>query len=171
MDWHAAIDKNREALKRVLAMLVGMAGGAVFTSPLRGGRAEGAGGGDLTEPSSTPTRQSDDYLGRAACLARPSDPHKGEVGRPTLPRSLHRAILRLLRPAEAAARRLVIVAALKESAKAPPPRAPIPPEATPRFSNPSANGRASCAAMRFAMPEAVSICQQPSPARVSALAS
>jgi hypothetical protein len=36
MDWNAAIEKNREALKRVLAMLVAMAGlgGAVFTSPL-----------------------------------------------------------------------------------------------------------------------------------------
>jgi hypothetical protein len=32
-------------------------------------------------------------------------------GRPTLPRHLHRAVLRLLRPAEAAARRLVIMAA------------------------------------------------------------
>jgi hypothetical protein len=61
MDWNAAIEKNREALKRVLAMLVAMA----------------------------------------------------ELGgvRPILPRHLHRAVLRLLRPAEAAARRLVIVAA------------------------------------------------------------
>jgi hypothetical protein len=38
MDWNAAIEKNREALKRVLAMLVAMAGAAAFTSPLRGGR-------------------------------------------------------------------------------------------------------------------------------------
>ena len=62
MDWNAAIENNREALKRVLAMLVAMAG-------LDGGR---------------PT---------------------------TLPRHLHRAVLSLLRPAEAAARRLIIVAA------------------------------------------------------------
>jgi hypothetical protein len=61
MDWNAAIEKNREALKRVLAMLVAMAG-------LDGSRA-------------------------------------------TLPRHLHRAVLSLLRPAEAAARRLIIVAA------------------------------------------------------------
>ena len=61
MDWNAAIEKNREALKRILAMLVAMA--------------------EL-----------------AGCGA-------------TLPRHLHRAVLRLLRPAEAAARRLVIVAA------------------------------------------------------------
>jgi hypothetical protein len=58
MDWNTAIEKNREALKSVLAMLVAMAGGGAF-----------------------------------------------------LPRHLHRAVLRLLRPAEAAARRLVIVAA------------------------------------------------------------
>jgi hypothetical protein len=35
MDWNAAIERNREALKRVLAMLVAMAGIAGFTSPLR----------------------------------------------------------------------------------------------------------------------------------------
>jgi hypothetical protein len=62
MDWNAAIEKNREALKRILAALVAMAG-------LADGRAG------------------------------------------TLPRHLHRAVLRLLRPAEAATRRLVIVAA------------------------------------------------------------
>jgi hypothetical protein len=61
MDWNAAIEKNREALKRVMAMLVAMAG--------------------------------------------------LEDRRATLPRHLHRAILSLLRPAEAAARRLIIVAA------------------------------------------------------------
>ncbi|WP_353645239.1 hypothetical protein [Mesorhizobium sp. WSM2239] len=60
MDWNAAIEKNREALKRILATLVAMAA-------LAGGA--------------------------------------------TLPRHLHRAVLRLLRPAEAAARRLIIVTA------------------------------------------------------------
>lgn len=41
MDWDLAIEKNRAALMRVLAMLVamaGLAGGEAFTSPLRGGR-------------------------------------------------------------------------------------------------------------------------------------
>ena len=61
MDWNAAIEKNREALKGVLAILVAMAG-----------------------------------IGGAAFI---------------LPRYLHCKVLRLLRPAEAAARRLVIVAA------------------------------------------------------------
>jgi len=76
MDWDAAIEKNREALKRVLAMLVAMAG--------------------LEYPS-------------LAC--RPSLPQGERTAVITLPRYLHRAVLRLLRPAEAAARRLVIVAA------------------------------------------------------------
>ena len=61
MDWNAAIERNREALKGVLAMLVAMVG---------------LGGGEAI-----------------------------------LPRHLYRAVLRLLRPAEAAARRLIIVTA------------------------------------------------------------
>jgi hypothetical protein len=79
MDWNAAIEKNREALKRVLAMLVAMAG-------VDGGR-----------PA-------------------------------TLPRHLHRAVLSLLRPAEAAARRLIIVAARGIVIALPPtgPRKPGP---------------------------------------------
>ena len=78
MDWNAAIEKNREALKRVLAMLVAMAG-------------------------------LDD---------RPT----------TLPRHLHRAVLSLLRPAEAAVRRLIIVAARGIVVALPPtgPRKPRP---------------------------------------------
>ncbi len=71
MDWNAAIERNREALKRVLAVLVAMAG-----------------------------------LGRGDLVLH------GRGGRTViLPRHLHRAVLGLLRPAEAAARRLIIVAA------------------------------------------------------------
>ncbi len=114
MDWNAAIEKNREALKRIVAMLVAMAGlggAAAFTSPLRGGRREASDGGDAE--ITTPTRQSDD--------CRP--PLKGEVETvPTLPRHLHRAVLRLLRPAESAARRLVIVMARGLVVTLPPPR-------------------------------------------------
>ncbi len=76
MDWNAVIERNREALKRILAGLVGMAGMA---------------GGDAT-----------------------------------LPRQLHRVILRLLRPAEAAARRLVIVVARDLVVAPPRPRKPRP---------------------------------------------
>ena len=70
MDGTAAISSNLEALKRILAGLVSMAG----LGPHPEVRAEG-------------------------------------VPKRTLPRHLHRAILRLLRPAEAAARRLIIAAA------------------------------------------------------------
>ncbi|MDI6026011.1 hypothetical protein QBK99_07405 [Corticibacterium sp. UT-5YL-CI-8] len=74
MDWAGAIDKHQAALKRLLAMLVAMAGMAVAA-----GESLGSTGTD--------------------------------VGPKTLPRHLHRAILSLLRPAEAAARRLIILAA------------------------------------------------------------
>ncbi len=72
MDWNLAIEKNREALRRILAMLVSMAG-----LPVLRGR------------------------GDAVISDRPN----------TLPRHVHRLVLRLLRPAEAATRRLIIVAA------------------------------------------------------------
>ena len=74
MDWNLAIERNRDALKRILAMLVAMAGCASLTSPLAG--------------EDGPARQ-----GKAEPLAGPDE------GWPTLPRHLHRAILRLLRPA------------------------------------------------------------------------
>lgn len=87
MDWNAAIERNRDALKRILAMLVTMAGIAV------GPRPEARAGG---EP------------------------------RRTLPRHLHRAIVSLLRPAEAAARRLIIVVARDLVVAPPRPAKPKP---------------------------------------------
>ena len=91
MDWNAAIEKNRAALKRVLAMLVAMAGLDGFSSPLAG----------------------EDGSARRGRAEPPAEPGEGcSHGLPvTLPRHLHRAVLALLRPAEAAARRLIIVAA------------------------------------------------------------
>ncbi len=85
MDWNAAIEKNREALKRILAMLIAMAevgleGPFVF----------------FPRKDATTSRQMLAEKRPAAF---------------TLPRHLHRFVLRLLRPAEAAARRLIIVAA------------------------------------------------------------
>ena len=88
MDWDLAMTRNREALERVLALLVAMASAAVA------GAVE------------------------AAC--------------PTLPRHLHRAVLRLLRPAESAARRLVIVAARDVVVPTPRLREPKPPRRKPR---------------------------------------
>ncbi len=100
MDWNAAIEKNREALKRILAVLVAMAG-------LR------------NRQSAIVSRQSGSAQaadGSTDCLLPTAD------CRFTLPRHLHRAVLRLLRPAEAAVRRLVIVMARGLVVKLPPAR-------------------------------------------------
>lgn len=84
MDGTAAINHNHEALRRILATLLAMAGlGASLPSSLRGSE------------------------GRARHAARP-----GASGGGSLPRHLYRAILRLLRPAESATRRLAIALAL-----------------------------------------------------------
>jgi hypothetical protein len=102
MDWSVAIEKNREALKRVLAMLVAMAGLGGLSSPLAG------------EDGSA-------WRGKAEPLAEPGEGYFSG-SRATLPRHLHRAVLRLLRPAESAARRLVIAAARGMVVELPPPR-------------------------------------------------
>ena len=97
MDWDGAVRKHGEALKRILALLVAMAG----LGP-----------------------------GEHAALVRRKGLRSGEavglVPAPTLPRRLHRAVLKLLRPAEAAVRRLIIVAARGLAASLPPPRSPKP---------------------------------------------
>jgi hypothetical protein len=112
MDWNLAIDINRAALKRVLAALVAMAGfGGVSTSP-------SAGAGPTASGSSRPF----DAFHHAAGMM-----DFGQSPKPaSLPRHLPRAALRLLRPAEAAARRLIIVAA----------RGIVVPPARPRISKP-----------------------------------
>lgn len=85
MDWNFAIETHREALRHIVAMLVAMAGlgsGGQFTFfPQEGALAQNQA---MAEKSKLP---------------------------PTLPRHLHRTLLRLLRAAEAAARRLIVVAA------------------------------------------------------------
>ena len=89
----------------------GANGDAGVPSPLWGGVR--GGGSALTD---TPTRRSDDRrppLEREVEAAPPA---------PTLPRHLHRAVCKLLQPAEAAARRLVIVAARGIVVTLPPPR-------------------------------------------------
>ncbi|MBX9462351.1 MAG: hypothetical protein KL840_05210 [Aquamicrobium sp.] len=111
MDWHVAIERNREALKRVLAMLVAMAGlgnGQPSIASRQSGSVQPADG------------RIDHLLPTAEC-------------RPTLPRHLHRAVLRLLRPAEAAARRLIVVAARDLVVTLPParPRKPAPQPVAP----------------------------------------
>jgi hypothetical protein len=98
MDWNAAIERNREALKRVLAMLVAMAGLA-------------------------PRGQFTFFPQEGAAASRLARPEKSKLSPAlTLPRHLHRAVLRLLRPTEAAVRRLVIVMARGLVVKLPPAR-------------------------------------------------
>ncbi len=97
MDWSAAIETNREALRRILTALVAMAG-------LRGRFAPEAQGCPADA-----TTKGEEGRDAAAGSGDPSAMRTEE--RPTLPRHLHRAVLRLLRPAEAAARRLIIVMA------------------------------------------------------------
>lgn len=122
MDWTLAIERNHAALRRIVAMIAAMAGlgGDALTSPLRGFEA------DLPIE---PVARSSAAEGRGDCEAigvpgfvRGGDrlDHQPEVrARPTLPRHLHRAILRLLRPAESATRRLVVIMACKEKAATP----------------------------------------------------
>jgi len=106
MDWKLAIERNREALKRILAMLVAMVEVA--------GLASSPGGKD-----------GSDRRGEAGALAEPRE----GTSAPTLPRHLHRAILRLLRPTESAMRRLIILVARGLVVTLPPPR---PRKARPR---------------------------------------
>ncbi len=104
MDWDGIIEDYRAALKRIVGDVAAMAGldaaAPQFPSPLWGGA---RGGGTGSADASTPTRRSGDR--------RP--PHKGEVepAPATLPRYLHLMVMRLLRPAEAATRRLVVLVA------------------------------------------------------------
>ncbi len=84
MDWTAAVESNREALKRIVALLAAMAG-------------VGASDGFA----------QDRHSGNEVARAGSSNPSPAL----TLPRRLYHAVLRLLLPAEAAVRRLVIVAA------------------------------------------------------------
>lgn len=83
MDWNAAIEKHREALKDILAALVAMAslGGQFAFLPQEGVSHRGSA---QAEKSKLP---------------------------PALPRRLRLAVLRLLRPAESATRRLIIALA------------------------------------------------------------
>ena len=91
MDWNGAIEQNRQALKRILARLFGMAGMA-------------AGAGGALSPGG---------------------------GEGLLRRARHLSVLRLLRPAESAARRLIIIAARGLVMKVPPPRPPKPKSMAP----------------------------------------
>jgi hypothetical protein len=102
MDGNMAIERNLEALKRILAMLVGMA--------------EMGAGGQFTS-----------FSQKGAAARNEAQAGKSNLSPAfTLPRCLYHAILMLLRPAEAAARRLIIAAAHGIVVALPPPRKPKP---------------------------------------------
>ncbi|MBO6719715.1 MAG: hypothetical protein JJ913_17310 [Rhizobiaceae bacterium] len=119
MDWNAAIERHRDALKRVLAKLAALAGFAGLHPELVEGSAIGS---RQSEPAQADGSILDCLLPTADCL--------------TLPRHLHRAVLRLLRPAEAAARRLIIVAARGIETPPPPPRFTRSPSTASQGRNP-----------------------------------
>ena len=98
MDWNLAIERNTEALKRILAMLVAMA--------------------ELGSRGQFTFFPQEGALQQGSALAEKSKLSPAF----TLPRHLHTAVLRLLRPAESAVRRLIIVAARSVVVSPPPPR-------------------------------------------------
>ena len=136
MEVHVAIEANRIALKRIVAMLEEMAGlaepatsptGASPTSPLWGGRREASGGGcDFEEARGSEQGNGPiaDVPREGVDLKRDDCRQKGEPeGREgiVLPRLLWRAICAVLRPAESAARRLIVAAAARGLVVPPPP--------------------------------------------------
>nr|WP_295468777.1 hypothetical protein [Mesorhizobium sp.] len=86
IDWDLVIERNVRLLGPIITTLCIMAGLA-FSSPLVG------------EDGSA-------RRGKAEALAGPGE---GDLASPTLPRRVHRAVYRLLRAAEAAVRRLIVV--------------------------------------------------------------
>ena len=117
MNWNGVIERNREALKRVLAMLAAM----VRSDPRSGTESQRFGfPGERTPEAIAEGRAGPHADGPSDCRVPIAD------CRPTLPRHLHRAVLRLLRPAEAAARRLIVVAAQGIVVTLPKARPPMP---------------------------------------------
>ena len=112
MDWERVVERNMAALKRILAMLVAMAG--------------------LRPTPSSPLVGEDGSArrGEAETLAGPGEGCCEERGPVTLTRRLHRAILRQLRPLESATRRLIIVAARDLPVPVLPPSRPRKPSRT-----------------------------------------
>jgi hypothetical protein len=123
IDWDGVIERNVRLLGPIVATLFVMAG--IFSSPLEARREAVAEGhekplnGLFERPSARspgegpgPARQ-----GEAEALAGPGEGYLS----PTLPRRVHRAVYRLLRAAEAAVRRLIVVVGRDMAAAEPVP--------------------------------------------------
>ncbi len=119
LDWKIAIQRNRKALGDVIAELVALAQQAMI-SPLEGEMSakptEGGRGPDAKTPPSALSGQRVE----PQVSPRPSDPAaRGENGGGHIAgTSLRRAVLRILRPAESALRRLIVVVAAMLSQRA-----------------------------------------------------
>ncbi|MEQ1950680.1 hypothetical protein [Mesorhizobium sp. CN2-181] len=131
MDGSEAIRQNLEALKRILAMLVAMAGmadaGGLGAGSLGAGRPGGARG--VGDGAVGAGGQFTFFPRKGAAASRQVRAEKSKLSPAlTLSRALYLAILRLLRPAEAATRRLIIAAARGIVVTLPPlrPRKPKP---------------------------------------------
>ncbi len=134
MDWSIVISRQKAALLGVVARMMAMAGGVI--SPHAGEKAKSTSwASECEDQVSDFAREGIDWREKtipslAISNVWPShsldqaieiafSPARGEIGRsalPPLPRLLSLAILRLLRPAESAARRLIVIVAagLKE---------------------------------------------------------
>ena len=112
MDWNRAIERNSEALRKIVAALFAMLGAASGrgplsvtgfardTSPHKWGEVKGAAAG-LTSPRL-----------RGEVSAKPTERGpRPDTAAFILPRHIYAAILFILRPAESAVRRLIVIAA------------------------------------------------------------
>ncbi len=107
MDWELVIERNGKALRRIVAVIA-----AIAEAGLRG--------------------QFTFFPGKGVEVESPAPAEKSKLSPAlTLPRHLHRAVLRMIRPAEAATRRLVIVAAREMTITLPPLQPEPPPARSP----------------------------------------
>jgi hypothetical protein len=134
MDEIPQVTTNREALKRILATLVGM---VEMGAGRAGAGGLGAGGRFTFFPQKGATAQNEvpaekSKMSPALNTAPSPAPNPAPTPAFTLPRHLYRAILLLLRPAESAVRRLIIAAARGIVVTLPPFR---PRKAKPKISD------------------------------------
>ncbi|MEQ1955561.1 hypothetical protein [Mesorhizobium sp. CN2-181] len=133
MDGTAAIQRNLEALKRILVMLVAMAEMGVARPGTEGLSDGGVGAGSTGAGGVGAGGQFTFFPRKGAAASRLARVEKSKLSPAlTLPRALYLAILRLLRPAETAARRLIIAAARGIVVTLPPARPRKPKPATLR---------------------------------------
>ncbi len=103
MDWPLAITRNSDALRRIVAVMFAMLHGVDRALPLY--REAGS------EGRARPVARPGPAASRSEAV-RASQPDKGNANAAfTLPHRLYHAILLILRPAESALRRLIVIAA------------------------------------------------------------